>query len=70
MTLLPLLTGPLRRVLLVALLAPALLVALTATVPALAVLPFLPDGTDRTVRLLRAHNAYLRTLLITSPPTR
>ncbi|MDQ0779062.1 hypothetical protein QF026_007528 [Streptomyces aurantiacus] len=69
MTLLPLLIGPLRRVLLVALLAPALLMALTATVPALAVLPFLTDGTDRAVRLLRAHNAYLRTLLTTSPPT-
>ncbi|MFE2281821.1 hypothetical protein ACFXAE_32210 [Streptomyces sp. NPDC059454] len=70
MTLLPLLIGPLRRVLLVALLAPALLVALIATVPALAVLPFLTDGTDRAVRLLRAHNAYLRTLLTTSPLTR
>ncbi|WP_340563506.1 hypothetical protein [Streptomyces sp. GSL17-111] len=44
--------------------------ALSATIPALAVLPFLTDGTDRAVRLLRAHNAYLRTLLTTSPSTR
>ncbi|MEU4142948.1 dTMP kinase [Streptomyces parvulus] len=69
MTFLPLLIAPLRRVLLVALLTPALLLALTATVPALAVLPFLTDGTERAVRLLWAHNAYLRTLLATSPPT-
>lgn len=70
MTYLPLPIGPLQRVLVVALLTPALLVALTAAVPALAILPFLTDGTDRAVRLLRAHNAYLRTLLTTSPPTR
>ncbi|MCZ7430185.1 hypothetical protein [Streptomyces sp. WMMC1477] len=67
MTPLPLLIGPLQRVLLVALLAPALLMALSATVPALAVLT---DGTDRADSLLRAHTTYLRALLTTSPPTR
>lgn len=68
--LLPLLIVPLRRVLLVALLVPALLLALTATVPALVFLPFLTDGTERAVRLLRAHNAYLRTVLTSGTRTR
>ncbi|MGA5123290.1 hypothetical protein ACPCAG_08230 [Streptomyces pseudogriseolus] len=69
MTFLSLLITPLRRVLLVALLVPAVLLTLAATVPALAVLPFFSDGTDRAVRLLQAHNAYLRTVLSASPPT-
>ncbi|WP_181785504.1 dTMP kinase [Streptomyces phytophilus] len=60
--------GSLQRVLLVAILAPALFVALAVAFPALAVLPFLNDGTDRAVRLLRAHNAYLRALLTTRRP--
>ncbi|MFH9347578.1 dTMP kinase [Kitasatospora sp. NPDC017646] len=52
-----------QRVLLVALLTPLLLVTVLAAVPALVVLPFLPGGTDRAVRLLRTHTAQLRTLL-------
>ncbi|MFF3071170.1 dTMP kinase [Kitasatospora sp. NPDC057904] len=47
--------GNLQRVLLVALLSPALVITVLATVPALTVLPFLPDGTRRTVDLLRTH---------------
>lgn len=61
--------GALQRVLLVALLAPALLVAIVAAVPAMLILPFLPRGTERTVRLLKAHTAYLRTLLTASQNT-
>jgi hypothetical protein len=56
--------GPLQRVILVALLTPAVLLALTAAVPALIVLPFRPGGTDRAIRLLDANTAYLRVLLI------
>ncbi|MBD0692983.1 hypothetical protein BG452_12010 [Streptomyces sp. CBMA123] len=52
-----------QRVLLVALLTPLLLLTVLAAVPALVVLPFLPGGTDRAVRLLRVHTAQLRTLL-------
>ncbi|MFE5088491.1 hypothetical protein [Streptomyces mirabilis] len=57
-----------RRVLLVALLAPAVLVALIAAVPALALLPFFPGGTDRAIKLLAAHARYLSTLLTNSRP--
>ncbi|MFE0459295.1 dTMP kinase [Kitasatospora sp. NPDC058965] len=60
--------GPLQRVLLVALTVPALAAVTVATVPALVVLPFLPGGTDRAVRLIRAHVAYARTLLTHSGP--
>ncbi|MFI0860809.1 dTMP kinase [Streptomyces smyrnaeus] len=60
--------GALQRVLLVALLTPAVLIALAAAVPALALLPFLPGGTDRAIKLLTAHTTYLRTLLTTSRP--
>ncbi|MEU6416631.1 dTMP kinase [Streptomyces spiralis] len=60
--------GALQRVLLVALLTPAVLVALTAAVPALILLPFLPGGADRTIRLLAAHTRYLNTLLTKSRP--
>ncbi|MER5757472.1 dTMP kinase [Streptomyces sp. NPDC002088] len=58
----------LQRVLLVALLTPAVLAALAATIPAMVLLPFLPGGTDRTIRLLAAQRAYLRTLLTGSRP--
>ncbi|AKZ53390.1 hypothetical protein SAM23877_0341 [Streptomyces ambofaciens ATCC 23877] len=44
--------------------------ALATTVPALAVLLFMSDCTDRAVRLLEAHNAYLWTPLTTNPSTR
>lgn len=63
--------GALQRVLLVALLTPAVLLALAAAVPALIVLPFLPGGTDRAIALLTAHTGYLKTLLTgsrTPPP--
>ncbi|MER6563449.1 dTMP kinase [Streptomyces sp. NPDC001027] len=58
--------GALQRVLLVALLSPAVLVALAAAVPALVFLPFLPGGTDRAIKLLSAHTWYLSTLLTNS----
>ncbi|WLQ62071.1 dTMP kinase [Streptomyces glycanivorans] len=63
--------GAIQRVLLVTLLTPAVLLALTAAVPALIVLPFLPGGTDRAIALLTAHTAYLTALLTgsrTLPP--
>ncbi|OQR59960.1 dTMP kinase [Streptomyces maremycinicus] len=60
--------GALQRVMLVALLTPAVLVALTAAVPALVLLPFLPGGTDRAIKLLTAHTRYLGTLLTNSRP--
>ncbi|SFH05237.1 dTMP kinase [Streptomyces mirabilis] len=60
--------GALQRVLLVALLTPAVLVALTAAVPALVLLPFFPGGTDRVIKLLTAHTRYLSTLLTNSRP--
>ncbi|MFF4506765.1 dTMP kinase [Streptomyces sp. NPDC001401] len=60
--------GALQRVLLVALLTPAVLVALTAAVPALVLLPFLPGGTDRATKLLAAHTLYLTSLLTNSRP--
>ncbi|MFF5480932.1 dTMP kinase [Streptomyces sp. NPDC012935] len=60
--------GALQRVLIVALLTPAVLVALAAVLPALALLPFLPGGTDRAIKLLTAHTRYLSTLLTNSRP--
>ncbi|MGW3938368.1 dTMP kinase [Streptomyces phaeochromogenes] len=59
----------LQRVLLVTLLTPAVLIALAAAVPALILLPFLPGGTDRTIKLLKAHTTYLSTLLTKSRPS-
>lgn len=56
----------LQRVLLVGLGTPALTLAMAASLPALALLPFLPHGTERAAKLLRAHAAYLRTLMTTS----
>lgn len=56
-------SSALKRVLLVALLTPVLIVALAASLPALLVLPFLPGGTDRAIRLMRAHRSYLLALL-------
>jgi len=61
--------GPLnalQRVLLVGLGTPALTLAMAACIPALVFLPFFPNGTERAVNLLRAHTAYLRTLMTTS----
>lgn len=58
----------LQRVLHVALLAPVVLIAATAAIPAFALLPFLPGGTDRAVKLISAHTAYARTLLGASRP--
>jgi hypothetical protein len=55
--------GAFHRVLTVALLTPAVLIALTAALPALIVLPFLPGGTGRAIKLLGAHTRYLKTLL-------
>ncbi|MFE2509828.1 dTMP kinase [Streptomyces naganishii] len=52
-----------QRVLLVALLAPALLIAVIATTPALLVVPFLRNGTRRTKDLLGAFAAMAATLL-------
>lgn len=61
-------TGGLQRVLLVALLTPALLLVIGALVPALAVLPFRADGTERVLRLLAAITAIDGTLLRRSLP--
>ncbi|MFC6064360.1 hypothetical protein [Streptomyces ochraceiscleroticus] len=55
--------APLQRVLIVALIAPTLLLITVAALPALAVMPFFPGGTERSIALLRAHMAYVRTLL-------
>lgn len=60
--------GAFQRVLIVTLLAPALFIALTAALPALIVLPFLPGGTDKAIKLLGAHIRYLATLLTHSRP--
>ncbi|MFJ8431568.1 dTMP kinase [Kitasatospora sp. NPDC094019] len=68
LTLTPRTLGPLQRVLLVALLAPVLVLVVVATVPALLVLPFLRDGDRRVVSLLRAHTAALSALLTGSRP--
>lgn len=59
----------LQRVLLTALLVPVLAVMAIGSLPALVVLPFLPGGTDRATHLLRAHRAYLHTLLTGSRPS-
>lgn len=56
----------LERVLLVALLAPVVVIAATAAIPALVLLPFFPGGTDRAVKLITAHTTYARTLLSSS----
>jgi hypothetical protein len=61
--------GALQRILVIALLAPAVVLALLAALPALSVLPFLPNGTERYIRLLGAHTSYLRTLLVNSRPS-
>ncbi|PJN24396.1 dTMP kinase [Kitasatospora sp. CB02891] len=53
----------LQRILLVALLIPLLLITVAAAVPALVLMPFLPGGVDRTVRLLHAHTSQIRTVL-------
>ncbi|MFJ2818486.1 dTMP kinase [Streptomyces sp. NPDC087294] len=58
----------LQRVLLVTLLTPAVLIALTTAIPALVVLPFFPSGTDRAIKILTAHTRYLSTLLTNSRP--
>lgn len=58
--------GAIQRVLLVALLAPVVLVAAAAAVPAMVVLPFLPNGTERAVKLISAWTSYARTLLLSS----
>lgn len=55
--------GACQRVLVVAVLAPAVLLALSTAVVPLIFLPFLPGGTERSVKLLAAHATYLRTLL-------
>lgn len=60
--------GALQRVLLVALLTPAALIMVLGSLPALVLLPFLPGGTDRAIKLLKAHTAHLRALLTTSRP--
>jgi hypothetical protein len=60
--------GAFQRVLTIALLTPAVLIALVAALPALVVLPFLPGGTDRAIKLLAAHTRYLTTLLTNSRP--
>jgi hypothetical protein len=57
------LAAPLERAVLVALLLPPMLLVVLATLPALAVLPFLPEGERRTASLLRLHTAAARTLL-------
>lgn len=58
----------LQRVLLVALLAPVVLIAAAAAIPAFTLLPLLPNGTDRAVKLMAAYTAYARTLLSSSQP--
>ncbi|MEI5010334.1 hypothetical protein ACGF3K_12510 [Streptomyces sp. NPDC047980] len=57
-----------RQCVIVTLFVPAVLIALAAAVPAMLVLPFLPDGTGRAVQLLTAHTVYMRTLLDGSHP--
>ena len=64
----PCAVGALQRVLNIALLTPAVFMALAAALPALMVLPFLPGGTDRAIKLLAAHTRYLATLLAHSRP--
>jgi len=64
----PRVLGALQRVLLVALLAPGMLVAVIAAVPALLVLPFVTGGTERCIKLLSAYTKYARTLLTGSRP--
>jgi hypothetical protein len=59
----------LQRVLLIALLVPVVAVMAVGSLPALVVLPFLPNGTDRATHLLTANRAYLNTLLTGSRPT-
>jgi hypothetical protein len=53
----------LQRVLLVAALAPALLIVVVASIPAILVLPFLDDGVQRAKSLLGAHTKLVATLL-------
>lgn len=60
--------GALQRVLLVALLMPVVLIAATASIPALVVLPFFPGGTDRAVLLLTTFTSYATALLTNSRP--
>jgi hypothetical protein len=60
------LTGVAQRVVLVALCAPAMLLLVAATVPALIVLPFRKDGIDRAAKILAAHTTYARVVLASS----
>jgi hypothetical protein len=60
--------GAFQRVLLVALLTPVILIAVTAAIPALILLPFLPRGTERAVLLLTAFTTYAGVLLSKSHP--
>lgn len=55
--------GDLQRVLIVAMLTPVVLIAVIATIPALVLLPFFPQGTDRAVKLFTAYTTYVRVLL-------
>ncbi|MGW6123340.1 hypothetical protein ACWFRF_30170 [Nocardia sp. NPDC055165] len=59
---LALLHGAPRLALVTVALVPLLIIVL-ASVPALLVLPFLPDGTDRSLRLIRTLITWLRVTL-------
>lgn len=54
---------PPQRALLVALLTPAFTVVTLGLVPALLLLPFLPGGTDRAIKLIRELTTFARNLL-------
>jgi hypothetical protein len=54
---------PPQRALLVALFTPAFTVVTIGLVPALLLLPFLPGGTDRAIRLIRELATFARNLL-------
>jgi hypothetical protein len=51
------------RVLTLALLAPCLLLTTFAALPALIILPFCANGTERAIKLIAAHTSYARALL-------
>lgn len=59
-----------QPVLRLALAVPALLLTTVAGLPALVILPFIPGGIDRAVRLIQAHMEYARTLLAGSASMR
>ena len=58
--------GATQRVLIIALLVPALLLVTVSALPALMIMPFLPNGTDHVIKLLHTHITYAHVLLVGS----